>query len=240
MRPAMIEREILEATERSIGMLYLSRIPDEAQPDGWIYTVHIDGAMLMSSESPLSERELSTRGIAAHPGKQLRVLIGGLGLGYTAEAAVLSERSALVRVVEGMDFVNDWMRSGKLPLSKLLTTDPRVELVLGDVYAQLLGPPTDEKWDLILVDVDHAPKMPLSPDSLPFYTAEGQAAVQQHLAPGGILGVWSAFDDDDFAAVMAAAYPESWREEIEWQVAWGTPNEMLLNNTLFYGRCPSD
>jgi spermidine synthase len=227
--------EYLAATERSIGMLHLSRHwrPEERT---WVYEVYIDGALLMSSISPLSERELATRAIAAHEGEgPLRILIGGLGLGYTAQAALESPRASLVRVVDRMDFVIGWMKDGLLPLSKLLTEDARVELVQSDVYGDLLGE-ASETWDLILMDVDHAPDMPLDPASLPFYTPEGQRQVAEHLAPGGILAVWSAFDNDDFAAVLADGYEESWREEIAWSVPHDDGNDQHLVNTLFFGR----
>lgn len=235
--PKYNDTEYLDAVERSIGMLYLSRFPDSSRPDGWVYTVHIDGALLMSSVSPLSERELATRAIAAHPGKKLKILIGGLGLGYTAQAALESDRSALVRVVDRMDFVINWLRDGLLPLSDQLIKDERMEFVQSDVYADLMGPAT-ETYDLILVDVDHAPDDPLDPASLPFYTAEGQAKVREHLAPGGILAVWSAWDNDLFAAAMAKTYPRAWREPIEWTTPVESDGGQLLHNTLFFGRKP--
>jgi spermidine synthase len=233
----MNEPEVLDAVDRSIGLLYLARYRDEARPEGWVYTVHIEGELLMSSESPLSERELATRAIAAHAGPKLRILIGGLGLGYTAQAALESDRSTLVRVVDRMDFVINWLRDGRLPLSEQLTKDPRVELVQGDVYGDLMGP-ADEKWDIILVDVDHAPDDPLDPASLPFYTPQGQAKVREHLAPGGVLAVWSAWDNDAFAAAMEETHPGSWREHIEWSTGPEAEGGQVLHNTLFFGRKP--
>lgn len=216
-------------------MLYLSRYDDQLQAGGWVYTVHIDGELLMSSVSPLSERELATQAIAAHPGPKLRILIGGLGLGYTAQAALESDRSALVRVIDRMDFVMKWLGDGLLPLSEQLNNDPRLELVLSDVYGDLMGP-AHETWDLILVDVDHSPDDPLDPASLPFYTEQGQEKVRKHLAPGGILAVWSAWDDDPFAAVMKRSYAESWRNHVEWWTAPEADEGQLLHNTLFFGR----
>jgi spermidine synthase len=233
----MKDTEFLGSAERSIGMLYLSRHQRPDVPDDWVYDVHIDGALLMSSDSPLSERMLATRAIEAHPGEQLRVLVGGLGLGYTAQAALDSPRASLVRVVDAMDFVIGWLQEGLLPLSASLTTDERVQLVQGDVYADLLGPPS-ETWDVILVDVDHAPDMPLDPASLVFYTPEGQQRVGEHLAPGGILAVWSAHDNDDFAAVLDQVYVEAWREHIEWNATRYDEDERPLHNVLFFGRKP--
>jgi spermidine synthase len=228
------EPEFIDSESRPIGLLYLSRYPRDDQPGGFVYEVHIDGKLLMSSVSPLSERQLATSAVDAHPGTGLRVLVGGLGLGYTAQAALESDRVAEVRVVDLMDFVIRWLQSGLLPIANQLNADERLTVAQGDVYADLLGPPS-EVWDLILVDVDHAPDMPLDPASLPFYTAAGQAIVRRHLAPGGILAVWSAFDDPEFAAVLRTLYVETWREHVKWIVPY--PDEdQPLHNVLFFAR----
>jgi spermidine synthase len=232
----MNDSEILESAERSIGHLYLSRYKQPSAPDGWVYTVHIDGAMLMSSVSPFSERELATRAIAAHKGSgKLVILVGGLGLGYTAQAALEGPNTGTVRVVDAMDFVIQWTQAGLLPLSDQLNNDPRIEFVQSDVYADLLGP-ASETWDLILVDVDHSPDMPLGPGSLPFYTPEGQARVRKHLAPGGILAVWSAHDNARFNDVMQQSYAEAWREDVSWVVERDDEPDQHLHNVLFFGR----
>lgn len=229
--------EVLASAEDATGLLYLSRHRDPSRPEGWVHTIHIDGALLMSSVSPRSERELATRAMAAHAGSRLRVLIGGLGLGYTAQAALESDRSTLLRVVDRVDFVIGWLRDGLLPLSEQLNGDPRLELVQSDVYADLLGP-AHETWDVILVDVDHSPDSPLDPSSLEFYTAGGQARVREHLAPGGVIGVWSAWDNASLAAVMDQVYAEAWREEVEWWTAPEDAGGQLLHNLLFFGRKP--
>jgi spermidine synthase len=235
-----IDFDVLDSADTPIGTLYLSTRRLSEEPSSTIvYEVHINGALLMSSISPLSEQRLATSALALHTGRHaLRVLVGGLGLGYTAQAALTDERVASVRVVDKMDFVIGWMRKGALPCSAQLTTDPRVELVQGDVYDDLLSPPR-ETFDLILIDVDHAPTSPLDPASLPFYTREGQRIVAQHLAPGGVLGVWSSFDDDAFHAVMQDVYPGATREHVRWAVAEQVePPLPPFHNVLFFGQRP--
>ena len=227
--------KFLDSVERSIGLVYLTRYPSQGSADGWIYNVHVDGALLMSSVAPLSERVLATSAIAAHKGNgKLRILIGGLGLGYTGQAALESPRASVVRVVDCMDFVISWLRKGLLPLSEQLTTDERMEFVLSDIYGDLLAPPS-ETWDIILVDVDHSPDLPLDPASLDFYTVDGQQRVRKHLAPGGVLAVWSATDNDPFADVLAQTYSESWREEVAWTVKQEGETDQQLHNVLFFG-----
>lgn len=229
----MPELTILELADTEIGMIYLGRreVPGVA---GWIYEILIDDDVLMTSLAPVSERQLSRSALAQHSGAgPLRVLIGGLGLGYTAQAALEDERVGSVRVVEKMDFIIDWMGSGKLPLSARFADDSRLQIAKGDIYQTLLGPANDH-YDLILVDVDHAPDDPLSPASAPFYTIEGQKRVARHLRPGGILGIWSAVEDDAFSQVLAEVYPESHREDVCWQDLEFP--EADYQNALFYAR----
>lgn len=232
----MSEREYLDAQERSIGLIYLCREPHPTEAGAHVYEAWIDGELLMSDVSPLSERVLAVSAIEAHPGEHpLRVLIGGLGLGHTAAAALESPRVGEVCVVDAMDFVIGWFERGLVPLAATLIEDPRCRLVRGDVYADVLAEPS-QTWDLILIDVDHSPALPLDPANLPFYTPEGQRAVGRHLAPGGILAVWSAHDNDAFAGVMTGAYPAAWRESVEWVVPYNDGPDMQLRNTLFFGR----
>lgn len=203
--------QILDSVDSPIGVLELRR---RKVPDDQIVTeILVGGEMLMSSLVTVSEEALSTAALALHPGEELKVLVGGLGLGYTAKAALADPRVRQLTVVDKMAVVIDWMKDGKLPLSETLAADERLEIVQGDVYAQLLGP-VEERYDLILVDVDHAPFDPLDPASEPFYTWQGQRQVEGHLKPGGILGVWSAEDDLEFADVLCEVYEEARRELI--------------------------
>lgn len=237
----MIDVDILEHSESDIGTIYLGRrrIPTREE---WIYEIGISGNLLMSSLHNISERALSTRALELHQGTgPLRVLVGGLGLGYTAQAALENVSVSSVRVIEKMDFVMNWMEQGKLPLSAQFAADSRLEVVQGDVYEQLLAPPT-ELYDLILVDVDHAPNYRLASGIGRFYTEEGQQAVARHLRPGGVLAVWSAWDNDAFAAVLKRGYARTSVEEVRWD---DEEDEEHLGryfaNTLFFasGEAPA-
>jgi spermidine synthase len=227
----MLDLELLGHADTPIGTIYLGRRHIETRPE-WIYEIRILGQLLMSSLNNVSEKQLSTSALSLHEGPgPLRVLVGGLGLGHTAEAALAGARVGSVRVVEKMDFVIDWMGRGLLPLSAEFAADDRLEIVQGDIYEDLLGPPTDQ-FDLILVDVDHAPDHRLADGPGKFYTAEGQKQVAQHLSPGGVLAVWSAWDNDPFAAVLRETYPRVCREDVVWDDEEAA--DSVFSNVLFF------
>lgn len=229
---ALIDLQVLQHIDTDIGTIYLGRRKAPGRSE-WIHEININGALLMSNSNPVSERRLSTSALAMHEGEGLRVLVGGLGLGHTAEAALESSRVASVRVVEKMGAVIDWMNDGLLPLSAEFAADKRLEIVQGDVYDDLLGPPS-EKYDLILVDVDHSPRHRLSEASEEFYTQEGQSRVARHLTPGGRLAVWSSADDAEFMAVLREVYLDASREDVHWEDAGLC--EGPLHDVLFFGR----
>jgi len=221
---------LIAHAETPIGVIYLGRRRTPSGP-GWVTQIEINGHLLMCSINNESERKLASLALALHKGEGPRdVLVGGLGLGYTAQAALQQPRVGSVRVVERMDFVTDWLAEGLLPLSETLASEERLSIVSGDVYGGLLGPPT-ETYDVILVDVDHAPDDRLSNASFSFYTAEGQGRVARHLKPGGVLAVWSATDNDEFADTLAEAYPRAHREHVEW-IDIEAP-EISVRNTVF-------
>lgn len=209
--------EVLDWVETPLGPLCLRRRDVLGRPGTVVTEVVLDHELLMSSLNTASEELLARRALEWHGGAELRVLVGGLGLGYTAAAALRGGRAAQVRVVERLPEVIDWLRRGLVPLSGELTGDARLAPSVGDVYAELLAEPGEARWDAILIDVDHSPREPLGPSSAPFYTAEGLTRVARHLAPGGVLAVWSVADDEPFAAALGATFAEAARERVRWE-----------------------
>lgn len=208
--------EILDYVDTALGPLCLRRRDLLGMPGVTVTEVSLDHELLMSSLNTTSERELATRATAWHGGDGLRVMVGGLGLGYTAQAALDTGKAAHVDVVELLPDVIRWFRDGLVPLANL-AHDPQVALIEGDAYGELLGPPPAEPWDLILIDVDHSPSERLDPTtSKPFYAGEGLVRVYEHLAPGGVLAVWSVSDDPAFVAALGAVFCEVTSERVAW------------------------
>ena len=205
MNPRGIEILAYEPTD--LGILCLRRRAMLSEPGMIVTEVTLDHQFLMSSHHTASERALATIALEMQPDAGLDVLVGGLGLGYTSHAVLGSERVARVEVVEYLPEVIGWLRQGLFPLSEELAADPRLVVSRGDVFARLLSSPT-RLHDLILIDVDHSPDDRLAGTNASFYDVRGLSAAREHLAPGGVLGVWSYAESSPFADALHAVFRE--------------------------------
>jgi spermidine synthase len=192
---------ILAYDDTPLGPLCLRCRELLSSPGTVVTEVTLNHQFLMSSYNTTSERALARIALDMHPGCGLSVLIGGLGLGYTAQAALESGRVARVDVVELLPQVVDWLADDLFPLAAELKADPRFRIMQGDVYARLEGPPAD-RYDLILIDVDHAPDDPLDQSNVAFYTREGLRQARRHLAADGVQGVWSYAGSSPFSRAL--------------------------------------
>ncbi|MET0673762.1 MAG: spermidine synthase [Microbacterium pygmaeum] len=174
-----------------------------------IYEVKLGDEYLMSSLFTVAEEELATLGLAEHSGSDLTVLVGGLGLGYTAVAALRDERVTALEVIDALPAVIDWHQRELLPVSAELVGDARTRLVLDDFFAVMRTEPGADaaRFDLILLDVDHSPRHQLDPTHADLYTAAGLRALGRHLASGGVFALWSDDPPDDaFLFVLAQVF----------------------------------
>ena len=201
------EFEVLAAEPTELGLIWIRHRPLASALGGVVAEISLDHEFLMSSETTDSERALSSRGVALHGGAGLRTLVGGLGLGATAHELLRSPLVASVRVVELLQPILDWHARDLVPLAGALRDDARFSVERDDVYLRLLSPPR-ETYDLILVDVDHSPDERLGPTSASFYAAASLARAKRHLAPGGLLGVWSYAESPHFEQELRAVFSE--------------------------------
>ncbi|MFC5500654.1 spermidine synthase [Lysinimonas soli] len=174
-----------------------------------IFEVKLGDEFLMSSLFTVAEEELARLGLAAVRGDHLQVLVGGLGLGYTAIAALRDPRVSVMTVIDTMPAVIDWHERGLLPVSESLTGDPRTRLVLDDFFAVMrrAPEPSDIRYDAILLDVDHSPRHQLDPSHADLYTPSGLRALTRHLADEGVFALWSDDPpDDEFVAIAGSAF----------------------------------
>lgn len=201
-----IDFKILAYEETELGPLCLRRRRTLHEPRTWVTEVTLNHEFLMSSFHTDSERALATLAIERVAGEELKVLVGGLGLGYTAAAALDSAQVSRVEVYELLPPVIQWMESGMVPLSKRLNAEERLKVVRADVYKHLLKDPVESQWDAILIDVDHSPEDQLAQDDHGFYSHDGLAKAARHLNPGGVLALWSYEGNDLLEREMRLAY----------------------------------
>jgi spermidine synthase len=226
----------LDVRETALGTLILRkrRLPG---PGGTSVTeVTLDGAFLMSSLVHASETALATEALARCPGNGWEVLVGGLGLGYTAEAARTHPGVLHVRVIEILPEVLDWHRRGLVPLGDVLASDPRCVLEKGDFFATLRAPPAPGAtgWHAILVDIDHSPRAVLRADHAGFYEETRLREASRHLVPGGVFALWSAdAPDARFVTACEGVFRDVEVRTIGFFNPWIDGDEI---NTIYLGR----
>lgn len=224
--------EILAYEDTPLGPLCLRRRELLGRPGTVVTEVTLDHEFLMSSYITDSERALARIALSMHEGAQLDVLVGGLGLGYTAREALSSERVRRVEVVELLPQVIGWLEDGLVPLSGELNGDPRLRVVQRDVYAQLAAPP-ELHHDLILIDVDHSPAEHLGTSNQGFYTRTGLTEAQRHLKQNGILAIWSYAEHSDFADALRAVFSDVRAEPV---TVWNDLVDEEQTDWLFFAR----
>ncbi|SFS14335.1 hypothetical protein SAMN04487846_2900 [Microbacterium sp. cf046] len=231
----MIARfEELDWQPTRMGDLTLRRRTEPATGD-LIYEVKLGDEYLMSSLFTVAEEELATFGLVATPEVDLDVLVGGLGLGYTAVAALRDERVRSLAVIDALPAVIGWHERQLLPVSGELVGDPRTTLVHDDFFAVVRRAP-GARYHVILLDVDHSPRHQLDPTHADLYTADGLVALTRHLHPGGVFALWSDDPpDDEFMAVLGAVFdlPAAHIVDFDNPLTGGTSS-----NTVYVGISP--
>ena len=169
------------------------------------HSIMVDRIELMSSRQSGSEQALATlccERIAAHADP--RVLIGGLGMGFTLRAALAClPPAARITVAELVPELLTWAAGPLAELFGSSLSDPRVRVEIGDVGAMIWS--GEATYDAILLDVDNGPASLTNPENARLYGQAGLAAARRALRPGGVLAVWSAFRDDEFTRRLQQA-----------------------------------
>ena len=212
--------EELDYRPTPIGALSLRRRREMALNVD-VYEIKLGEEFLMTSLFTDSEIALADLGLADLVGPNLDVVVGGLGLGYTAEAVLNHDSVKSLVVVDALEAVIDWHETGVLPLGPKLSNDPRCRFVHGDFFGLAtsddgLDPDHPKRqFDAILVDIDHSPDFLLDGENAPFYQPEGLAKFSSHLKPGGVFGLWSnERPDDHFTARLASVFSEARAERV--------------------------
>ena len=201
--PAILRRRWVPAVDRHVVEILLG---DE----------HLMSDLFIEGES-----ELARRALAMAPDRPLSVLVGGLGLGYTARVALEDPRVTRLVVLDALQPVIEWHEEGLVPLSPPLRDDPRCTLRLADFFTWFSpgSPrPGDTTYDLVLLDIDHSPTRLLAPDHAAFYTPKGLANLALGMRPDGVFAMWS--DDPaeaDFIHALRGVFADVRAEDVRFE-----------------------
>ena len=178
------------------------------QRGGRDFLITIDGRVLMASAAHRSEDALARVGCARAAARpRPRVLLGGLGMGFTLRAALdVLPRSATVTVAELTPAVVAWCRGPLAPLTGGAVDDPRVKVEIADVAALVAAAAAGRaaRYDAILLDLYEGPREAGGGENDPFYGRRALAATRAALTSGGTFGVWGEDPDPAFERRLAA------------------------------------
>mgnify|MGYP005861469607 CR=1 FL=1 len=195
--------EQIDSQPSALGEITLRRRRIPALGDRDIFEVKLGDEFLMSSMFVDAEVALADFGLELAVGESLDVVVGGLGLGYTAQAALKHKRVNELLVVDALDTVIHWHQQEKVPLGKVLNADPRCRYVLGSFFDLAMsdtgfdsGSP-GRRFDAILLDIDHSPRALLNESNASFYTTESLGKMARFLKNGGVFAMWSNDPPDE-------------------------------------------
>ncbi len=171
-----------------------------------VVELRVNGVFVMDSVHTGTEHDLAAVGLALCPAPS-RVLVGGLGLGYTARACLEDPRVERVTVVEIEQPVADWVASGLVPRGRELASDPRLDLVVADLADHVRD--TRATYDVVLLDIDNGPGNLVHPHNERVYGEDFLRTLRAHLEPGGVVALWSASASPALESSLATVFAET-------------------------------
>lgn len=191
------------------------------------YLMKVRGVPLMSTRDSASEQTMAELACIDLPDNP-RVLIGGLGFGFTLRRVLeLTQADATVDVAELLPVIVDWNREFLGAVNGQLVNDPRVEVHIGDV-AEMLKQTGDSRYHVILLDVDNSPDALVQEGNFGLYNASGVEQAKAALHSGGRVVYWSANPDKGFARSLRKIY-----NKLDVVPAKAYPQAKKFTHTLF-------
>ena len=204
--------EELDYQQTALGELILQRRRALSMDGREIFEVKLNNEYLMSSLFHEGEVALTNLGLNELSGQGWDVVVGGLGLGYTAAAVLDYNQVARMIVVEALAPVIDWHQRELVPNGRLLSKDTRCRYYHADFFALARGGGFDpdvpgHAFDAILLDIDHTPEALLNPQHADLYSEAGMVRLRAFLRPGGVFGLWSNdAPDNKFLAILSHVF----------------------------------
>lgn len=215
---------LARVTGETGGDLVLRRV-------GAHYEIYSNGVFLMDTRDGTSEREMVRASLAGlPPGRShARVLVGGLGVGFSAREALDNPRVSRVDVVELEPQVIAWHDDELGEAAEYVHRDPRCRVHNADIVAWLAEASAAEnpsRYDVICLDTDNGPDWTVVENNNRLYEEAGLAQLTRLLAPGGVLSFWSANAVPSFEALLRTRFTSV--EVVEVVVARGVPDTVYL------------
>ena len=235
--------EELDYRQTPLGELILRRRRMLSLGGLEVYEVKLGDAFLMSSLFHEVEMALAHTGLSELKGTSWDVVVGGLGLGYTAAAALEHHEIASLLIVDALAPVIEWHERGMVPLGEKLTGDPRCRMLHADFFACARSAEGFDAaqpgrlFHAVLLDIDHSPRHFLDASNAAFYQPQGLRSLAGHLHPGGVFALWSDDPpDEDFLGALASSFETARAHIISF------PNPLLegTSESTVYVACKAD
>jgi spermidine synthase len=202
------QRVVLARHPTPTGEIQLQQRP---LADGSLaFEIIVDGVFLMASYNQTSERALAHCALDAllpQAQSDRRLLIGGLGMGFTLQEALLTPQVTAIDVVEISPNMIEWNRTHFAPLNGYVLANPRVTLLQEDAYTILHAhSQRGVQYHAILLDVDNGPSWLVHEDNARLYTTEALQRWARLLVPGGCFAVWSAQRESEFLEQLRTVF----------------------------------
>ncbi len=213
--------EEIDCQPSPIGDISLRRRSEPRLNNQVVFEVKLGDEFLMSSLFVEAEKQLSSLGLAALKrngyNSELSIIVGGLGLGYTAVEALKDPVVKMMRVIDIMQPVISWHQRGLLPVGDVLATDERSELLQGDFFklATATGEgfyphQAGEKVHAVLLDIDHSPSHWLNDTNRSFYTEASLQRLAEKIYSGGVFALWyNELPDEAFKGLLNRVFVNS-------------------------------
>lgn len=232
--------EELDYQQTPMGELVLRRRRIRALNDVEVYEVKLGDEYLMSSLFHEAEVALAEIALEKLDGEGWEVVVGGLGLGYTAAAVLSSPAVRRMVVVEALAPVIDWHRRGLVPNGDRLFSDERCVFHHADFFALTRAEGFDPErskhlFDAILLDIDHTPDALLHRDHADFYTEAGLRRLQAFLKPHGVFALWSNDPpEDSFLQILGNVFANAEGHTVEFE---NPLQQRRSSNGVYVARC---
>lgn len=208
--------EELDCQETPLGLISLRKRAEPRLDNRILYEVKLGDEFLMSSLFPEAEIQLSKLGLQALKenghNSNLDIVVGGLGLGYTAGAALEDDKVGSLVVIDIMPAVIEWHQKHLVPLGESLCADARCTLQLGDFFELATNPEpgfpmSNRQVHGVFLDIDHSPGNWLDQGNSSFYTEDALKKMKNKIVSGGIFGLWSNdLPDNQFTNLLEAVF----------------------------------